>query len=98
MTEFILWVLLVAAWCWGVNNAFAEGEIFGKIGDYARNKLPKWVVKPTIGCPKCMPSVQGTIWYFMCINEGLLHWILFIVCVSGLNTVIINFINEEEND
>ena len=98
MIDFIIWVFLVAAWCWGFMNAFQEGQIFGGPGKIIRKTFHEYLQKPTIGCPKCMPSIHGTIWYFLCVNQGFLLWILFIVAVSGINTVIVNALAEDEED
>jgi hypothetical protein len=88
MIDFIIWVALASAWCWGFSNAFDDGEIFGKAGDWLDEKLPKMLNKPLWSCPKCMPSVHGTIWFLISNQSGFIMWILFIVSVSGVNTII----------
>jgi hypothetical protein len=97
MTEYFIWVVLVALWCWGFHNAFEEGEIFGKIGDWLYNRFPEYWLKPLIGCPICMVSVHGTIWFLLTQDWHFLTWIMFIVSASGLNYVIHNFFPKNDN-
>lgn len=103
MSEFLIWVVLASVWCFGVNNAFSDGEIFGSIGDWLHEKLPTWLYKPTIGCPKCQASIHGAFWYwysrpFELTIQYFLIGLLFIVAVSGINTVIINFLKKDEKE
>lgn len=98
MIDFILLLVLTSFWCVGVWNAFDEGMIFGKVGIWARGRggktpvkahLPAWAIKPLFDCPFCMSSIHGFASY--AIFHGI-DWMVipFIVCLSGLNYVIIN--------
>lgn len=88
MTEFIQYIFITAFWIFGVNYAFKTGEILGGPGDYMRAMWPKWLVKPTIGCSKCMASVHGTIFFVIFIHSTILMWVVFVVCVCGLNVIL----------
>lgn len=85
MSEFLIHIFIVAAWCWGFYNAFREGEVLGGPGKIMRKTLPEWIQKPTFGCPICMPSIHGTIWYLYFNDWSFMPWILFIVSISGVN-------------
>lgn len=92
MTEYIIWILLTSFWCWGFHNAFEDGEIFGGIGNWLRARYNEMLLKPFIGCPICMPSTHGTLIYLHAYQGAysFTSWIMFIVCVSGLNYIIYN--------
>jgi hypothetical protein len=107
MSELLQLIVIVSAWSWGVYNAFSEGQIFGRIGNWIRfnfsiyNRVKKenseYYLKPIIGCPVCMPSVHGTALY-IAFSDGHydpLTWIVTIVCASGLNFVLKEFIYED---
>lgn len=100
MTDFLLLLIVTSLWCIGVWNAFGPDMIFGKIGELARgtntesrgfkvNKaLPSWVRKPLFDCPFCMASIHG---FASCTIFHGLDWMVipFIVCLSGLNYIVI---------
>lgn len=95
MVEFIIQIVITALWCWGFANAFDEDNIFGGLGKIIKKTAPSWFYKPTIGCVKCMPSIHGTIWFIYFHEFDFFLWILFIVAVSGLNTIILNLFPDE---
>ena len=89
MSELLQLIVITAAWSWGFYNAFQEGQIFGRAGDWLRENVPAYFLKPIIGCPVCMPSIHGTCLYLYFTGApswGL--WIATIVCASGINFVI----------
>jgi hypothetical protein len=94
MIQLLQLLIIASLWIWGVHVIFKPGEIFGSFGDIIR-KLPKWLVKPTIGCPACMASIHGTVAYLIghsYMHEGgfsVVLWFLFIICLAGLNHIII---------
>lgn len=97
MIEYLTWILLTSFWCWGFHNAFEEGQIFGKIGDYLRDNIVDFWLKPLLTCPICMSSIHGTIWYFISQPEySFTSWIMFIVAASGINYVIYNLFQPTE--
>jgi hypothetical protein len=90
MSELLQLIVIVSAWCWSVYNAFQEGQIFGRAGDWLRDKVPAYWLKPVIGCPVCLPSIHGTGLY-IAFSDGHydpLTWIVTIVCASGINFII----------
>lgn len=90
MTDYLIWILLVSAWCFGFHNAFEDEQIFGSIGNWFRKRIPEFWLKPLIGCPICLPSVHGTAWFLLTQDWHFLTWIMFIVAASGINYVIYN--------
>lgn len=97
MIDYLIWVLLVSAWCFGFSNVFNQGQLLGVLGDWMDEKLPPLANNPLWACPKCMASIHGSIFYFIAFGEvfSFIYWILFVIAVSGINTVIINFQHED---
>jgi hypothetical protein len=89
MSELLQFIAIVSLWSWGFYNAFQEGQILGRIGEWLRDEIVDTWLKPIIGCPVCMPSIHGTVLYLV-IGESFNIVTLFviIVCASGLNFVI----------
>ena len=98
MSDFIIQAVIVACWCWGFYNAFQEKQVFGMAGEFLRAKISEFWLKPIIGCPVCMPSIHGTIWFLILNEWDFFFWILFIVSTSGLNFVIKEHLYNEEED
>lgn len=97
MTEFIQLLFISSLWIWGVRCALMPGQILGAAGEIIAT-LPKWIYKPTIGCPQCMASVHGTVIYIVAHSfipagpAAIVFWLPFVVCLSGLNHIITEFI------
>lgn len=89
MNEYAILALFTTFWCWGFHNAFKDGEVLGRPGNWIRNNMPPWWRDPMVECPVCMASVHGTIWFLIWEPQwAFLPWIMFIVAVSGFNYVI----------
>lgn len=87
MTDFLLLLIVTSLWCIGVWNAFDENMVFGSSRKYI-DKWPSWIRKPLVDCPPCLASIHGFASYT--IFHGLdLMVIPFIVCLSGLNYIVI---------
>jgi hypothetical protein len=97
MIDYMLWIVVVSFWCWGFNNAFSEGHIFEKAGDWLDEHLPEKLNKPLWACPICMVSVHGSIWYFITQDFNFIQYVLFIVAISGLNTIIYKLTKKDED-
>lgn len=97
MSELLQLIVIVAAWSWGVYNAFKDGQIFGSVGNWLRARVPEYWLKPIIGCMVCLPSIHGTALYVL-FNDwqwDFLSWIVTIVCASGMNFVLKEMIYED---
>jgi len=96
MTEYIQWILLSVFWIWGFQYSFRDGEILGKLGNWARCHWEEWVLSPTIECNKCMSSVHGTFWYLYAYWQDYNFFMhaLFVVAICGLNDFLSNLIEE----
>lgn len=95
MSELLQLTVVLALWCWGVYNAFREGQIFEKAGNWLRNHMPEFWLKPIIGCMVCMPSIHGTVFYLAFGGRDPLVWIVHIVAASGLNFIIKEHLYED---
>lgn len=85
-------LLLSSLWCLGVNSLFQEDMILEKAGTWLDEHLHLWVNKPFWRCPPCMSSVHGSALYFgfLYADFGLPGWPFFVVCLAGLNYLIVN--------
>lgn len=85
-------VMLSSLWCLGVNSLFQEDMILERLATKLDEKLPLWVNKPLWRCPPCMASVHGSAAFFLFLygDFGLLFWPCLIVCLAGINYVIVN--------
>jgi hypothetical protein len=107
MTAFLIILLLATVWIWGVKCLFSVGYILEPAGEWIKANFPVWVYKPSIGCAACMSSIHGTLWYWA-VAKLFLHdlstiftfagWILFCVCLCGMNFILIESIYREEDD
>lgn len=88
--NFCVTVLITVAWIWGFEYTFKDGEIFGQPGQWMRENLPDWILKPTIDCKYCMSSVHGTIFYFWLMPLNFVWWIVFCFCCCGLTAILDN--------
>lgn len=61
-------------------------------------KYVDYIMKPLFGCPVCMSSVYGTVFYLGYViksnqhinSETFIMWGVQVVCTAGLNTIIRN--------
>jgi hypothetical protein len=92
VSHFGILLLLSSLWTMGVNTLFQEDMILEKMGQWQDENLPLWVNKPLWRCPPCMASFHGSVIYllFMVGDYGLWLWIPFIVCLAGVNYLIVN--------
>lgn len=103
MVEFIQLLFISSLWIWGIHFIFKPNQILGLPGDVVR-EWPRWIYKPTIGCPQCMASIHGTIIYLIAhswvYDHGfsVLLLIPFIICLSGLNHIITEFLYDTTED
>lgn len=89
MIDFLVWLFISSFWIWGVHFCFMGNQIFGKVGEWLNNRLPKWACKPLFLCPMCMASVHGTVIYLASPMHYLWYMhLLFVVALCGLNDII----------
>jgi len=86
--EFLKVLLVALCWVWGVNYTFKTGEIFGKIGDWGRDKLPDWLITPLYDCPLCMASFHGSAFYWVFLQQGVLLWVVFCFAICGASAIV----------
>ena len=99
--EFLIYILIASAWIWGINCLFSEGHLLEKWGDWIDKNMPEWIYKPTVGCPACMSSIHGILWFFIgfpvCFHDALPIRLLipFLISLCGLNFILIKFTSKE---
>jgi hypothetical protein len=85
-------ILVLSLVIWGIAGLFEVNMLLASIGkrlDAIRNKHIRWLLKPLIWCPPCMPSVWGTL-FAVYLGYGVMHWLLLVLATSGLNYIISN--------
>jgi hypothetical protein len=82
--EIIAHVFICSLFIFGVWNAFNPGFVFEKIDAYLDSRLPQFLYKPLLGCVICMPSLYGTAYYLIFIDQDF-GFLVFFPAVSGLN-------------
>jgi len=72
----------------GIHVLFRDNMILGRLREETFDHLPTWYTKPLIGCPACMASFWGTIYYAIFISNAWPEWIMFCLMLCGLNWII----------
>lgn len=93
----IHWLLITTLWIWGIKAIFTYPFIFWKQGDWLDSNLPRYLVKPLISCPVCMPSIHGTCMFLYSDQTGVMNWIIFVIALAGINYLIVEFLYPENN-
>ena len=92
IAHFGILLALSSLWCLGISSLFQEDMILEKLGQLFDETIPVWLNKPTWRCPPCMASFHGSLIYLLVLvgDYGLLLWVPFVICLAGLNYVIVN--------
>lgn len=86
-------LLFASLWCLGVYCIFSPNYILGRVGDFMRNELPRWMAKPLFDCPPCMASFHGLMFCFF-YSLSPFEFVPFVICLSGLNYLATQFFTE----
>ncbi len=84
MIEKVIIIALLVIAVWAV---FLDGMIFGKIGNWGANKLPKWLSKPLFDCMICMTVYYGTAAYWLIWGESVKEWAVVVIAAMGFTTI-----------
>ena len=109
MIDFLLHILIVSVWIFGINCLFAKDHFFEKIGNLFRTEtddIPpqyemNWLTKPLFDCASCMASVHGLLWYFLgfplCFHDALPLRLLipFLISLCGWNYFLLKLTTKE---
>jgi hypothetical protein len=100
MIQFLLSLLPVSLGIWAIHILFQEDQLLEKAGDWMDEHWPEKINKPLWACPICMSSVWGLIGffaldYFFNVHHGIKLLIPFILCLCGLNTIILNLTSKK---
>lgn len=102
-------ILLTFIWVMGVKISTAEGMIFEKLGDYAKDKIESGhkIWEALINCEWCLPSVHSIFGHAFAFGLGIIpfevnkelfiRWPLVIMgtsLISGLTWTIYKTINK----
>jgi len=89
MIEILISILISSLYCIGIWIITDEGYILYDVKLIGDKLLPRWLYKPLFGCVVCYGSIHGgTMFYLLTQNYILL--IPAMVCISGLNYIIVN--------
>lgn len=100
MIQFLLSLIPVSLGIWCIHILFQEGHLLEEAGDWMDNNWPEKVNKPLWNCPICMSSVYGLIGFFAIdfffdVHHHIKLLIPFIMCLCGLNTIILNLTSKK---
>lgn len=83
--------LINALFIFGVFFSFQHGQIFGKPGDWISMKIPT-ISKPLFNCYLCMPSIWGSLGYWLYVGDQIDGWIIYVFSLTGFMYIIkLNF-------
>lgn len=85
MIEKIVIISLVVFAIW---YTMQEGEIFGTLGKWFYNNLPKKIHNPIFDCSVCMAPWYGSLIYWTVMPGTLKEWPIVVISSMGLNVVI----------
>lgn len=80
--SFIIALLVLSIW-----YTMQEGEIFGKLGTFFYNHLPKKIHQPVFDCPICMTFWYGSAIYILLYGVNWM-WPVVVITAMGFNIVI----------
>lgn len=95
MIHFISGLIISSMWCFGVYAAFDSKHLLGKFGSFAERILGTTLCRPLFLCPTCMGSVHGIITGLILFGISI-KIIPFVICLAGINFVILNMMPGEE--
>jgi len=87
-------IIIASLWCFGIYAAFDSRHLLGRLGGWLQRTIGITACRPLFLCPTCMGSIHGLCWglYFY----ADLRIIPFIICLAGLNYIIITLLPEYE--
>jgi len=95
-------IFIGSIWCIGVYKITEEGMLLAFVRK-ALKPLPKLLMMPLIDCLTCMASIHGTLIYWSGVNYDhsvvylLLHWVIVVIAISGLNNILSYFAFQESD-
>lgn len=96
MNEFLFFCVFTSLAITGIHVVFMQDKLMGLlIGNYLRKHVAEWLLKPLFNCLVCM----GGLWTVVVRLVMYKHFdikvnILCILCVIGLNALILQVINK----
>lgn len=106
--EIILHGMFNALWIVAVWNLFLPGQLLGPIGDFLAGNskvvpviephAPDYVTKPLFECPRCQASLHGVLWWVMFQHVPWYLLPVYVVCLSGLMTIVTITVLSKDHD
>lgn len=64
------------------------GEIFGKLGLWLGENLPKQIHPPVFECNVCMTPWYGSVLYWALYHHGVVDWLITVIAAMGMQVVL----------
>lgn len=85
MIEFVFKAIVIGAFCAGLATCFEDGMILSGMRKWLNDHIKnKWILKPICNCVFCMPSVWGSMVYWLlsfAIGLSIQSVLLYPVCI-----------------
>lgn len=110
--EMIEKIFIISFWVFSIHYTMQEGEIFGKLGDWLYEHLPKKLHDPVFECVVCMCFWHGSIVYWLFFADmkieslwpikiiipfySIEDWILLVIAAMGLNVILVKFFPHDD--
>lgn len=95
MTLIITTFIFTSLFIFGLHAITRAGQLLAPVHDFLLPVLGEKWIKPVINCPKCMPSVWGTVSFFALWFSGVdipfAVWPAWCIALSGFNVLIDKF-------
>jgi hypothetical protein len=87
MIDILISCLFASLYCVGIWIASDEGMILYRPKEWLKERLPKFIYKPLIGCVICTASIHGGTAYYLL--HGFEYIYFAIPVIAALNYIII---------
>ena len=86
-------ILIIALLILAIHYTMQSGEIFGRLGNWFENNLPKPIHPMIFECNICMCPWYGSVLYWLIYGVWLhvaswQEWLIVIIGVMGVNIII----------
>lgn len=91
-------ILIISLFTIGYCCTFWPGMIFEKIGEWLEDRLPDYLNKPLWQCYICTCFWVGSFLHLLLWRASFAEWLLTVIPAMGLNAVISELTNKNDND
>lgn len=75
----VIFLLVLSVW-----YTLQPGEIFGKLGLWLSQNIPKQLHQPVFECNVCMTPWYGSVLYWLLYGYGVVDWLITVIAAMGL--------------